>query len=70
MCLATPVKVLKLENNKAIVDTLGKTSEVDVSLLNGVKIGDYLYSSNGLAIKKVARAQAKEVLKLVKTWHS
>ncbi|OGY26132.1 MAG: hypothetical protein A2Z24_01935 [Candidatus Woykebacteria bacterium RBG_16_44_10] len=68
MCLATPVKVLKLENNKATVDALGKTSEVDVSLLNEVKIGDYLYSSHGLAIKKVARAEAEEVLKLVKAW--
>lgn len=69
MCLATPVKVLKLENNKAIVDALGKMSEVNVSLLNDVKIGDYLYSSHGIAIKKVARDEAEEVLKLVKTWH-
>lgn len=70
MCLATPVKVLKLENNKATVDALGKTSEVNVSLLKNVDVGDYLYASRGLAIKKVARAEAEEVLKLVKTWHS
>ncbi|OGY21499.1 MAG: hypothetical protein A2126_04155 [Candidatus Woykebacteria bacterium GWB1_45_5] len=68
MCLATPVRVLKLEKNKALVDAWSKKSEVDVSLLKNVKIGDYLYSSHGLAIKKVARAEAEEVLKLVKSW--
>lgn len=68
MCLATPVRVIKLENNTATVEVFGKKSEVDVSLLNDVKIGDYLYSSHGLAIKKVERAEAEEVLKLVEAW--
>ena len=68
MCLATPVKILKLNQNKAIVDTLGKESEIDVSLLQNVKAGDYLYASNGLAIKKVARSDAEKVLELIKNW--
>ncbi|OGY24684.1 MAG: hypothetical protein A2Y57_00390 [Candidatus Woykebacteria bacterium RBG_13_40_7b] len=69
MCLATPVKVLKLDQNKATVDALGKENEVDVSLLNKVKIGDYLYASNGLAIKKVTRSDAEKVLELIKNWN-
>lgn len=68
MCLATPVKVLKLNQNKATVDAAGKESEVDTSLLKDVKAGDYLYASRGLAIKKVARSDAEKVLELVRNW--
>ena len=69
MCLATPVKVLKLNNNRATVDALGEEKQVDTSLLPNIKIGDYLYFSHGMAIRKVARADAKKVLELVKEWH-
>ncbi|HEX7456777.1 MAG TPA: HypC/HybG/HupF family hydrogenase formation chaperone [Candidatus Nanoarchaeia archaeon] len=68
MCLATPVKVTKLNKNKAVVDALGKKSRVDTSLLQNVKMGDYLYASRGLAIKKVSRSEAEKVLELVKKW--
>ena len=33
-----------------------------------VKIGDYLYASNGLAIKKVSRSDAEKVLELIQKW--
>ena len=69
MCLATPVKVIKLIQNKATVDALGKDNEVDVSLLQNIKVGDYLYASRGLAIKKVARSDAKKVLELIQKWN-
>ena len=68
MCLATPVKVTKLNRNKATVEALGKKSRVDTSLLQNVKMGDYLYASRGLAIKKVSRSEAEKVLELVKKW--
>ena len=68
MCLATPVKVVKLIKNKATVEALGKKDLVDTSLLQDVKIGDYLYASSGLAIRKVARKDAEKVLELVKEW--
>lgn len=68
MCIATPVKILKLSKNKATVETLGKKGQVDVSLLGNVKIGDFLYASRGLAIKKVSRSDAEKVLELVKSW--
>jgi hydrogenase expression/formation protein HypC len=69
MCLATPVKVLKLNNNLATVDALGEEREVDTSLLPNVKIGDYLYFSHGMAIRKVDKAEAEKVLELVRNWH-
>lgn len=69
MCLATPVRIIKLEDNKATVDALGKKSQVDTSLLQNVAVGDYLYASHGLAIKKVPRTDAEKVLELVRKWN-
>ena len=69
MCLATPVKVIKLEKNKASVEALGKKNQVDTSLLQNIKVGDYLYASRGIAIKKVSRSEAEKVLELVKKWN-
>lgn len=70
MCLATPVKVLKLNGRKATVETLGEEKEVDTSLLPNIKIGDYLYFSHGIAIRKVKRAEAEKVLELARRWHA
>jgi len=69
MCLATPVKVLKLNKTTATVDALGQEKEIDTSLLPNVKMGDYLYFSHGMAIKKVSKVDAEKVLKIVKEWN-
>ena len=66
MCLATPVKVKKIEGDTAIVDALGKKMKVDISLLKGVEIGDYLLAKGELAIQKVLPDEAEKILELVK----
>ena len=68
MCLATPVKVLQLKDSQATVDALGEEKMITTILLPNIKIGDYVYSSHGMAIKKVGKRDAEEVLKLVKNW--
>ncbi len=65
MCIATPVKITKLKKDKAVVDALGEQIEVDVSLLKGVKVGDYLLAKGELAIQKLSPEDAEEILKLV-----
>jgi len=65
MCLATPVKVIKLKKDKATVDALGEKLEVDVSLLKGIKVGDYLLAKGELAIQKLPRQEAEKILELV-----
>ncbi|OGY24054.1 MAG: hypothetical protein A2172_00710 [Candidatus Woykebacteria bacterium RBG_13_40_15] len=69
MCLATPVRVLKLNKTTATVDALGEEKDIDTSLLPNIKVGDYLYFSHGMAIKKVGKADAEKVLKIVKAWN-
>lgn len=66
MCLATPVKVTKLKEDKVVVDALGEEMEVDISLLKGVKVGDYLFAKGELAIQKIPAEEAEKILELVK----
>jgi len=65
MCIATPVKIIKIRGSRATVDALGQQLEVDVSLLKGVSPGDYLLAKGELAIQKLAPSEAQEILKLV-----
>lgn len=66
MCLATPVKVKELEGDTAIVDALGEEMKVDISLLKGVEVGDYLFAKGELAIQKVPVEDAEKILELVR----
>lgn len=42
------------------------THTVDVSLLKGVKIGDYLLCHDKMAINKIPKSEAKQILKIKK----
>lgn len=66
MCIATPVKVIKLKGTSATVDALGKKFEVNTSLLKKVAVGDYLLAKEDLAIQKLSPSEAEEILRLVK----
>ncbi len=64
MCLTIPAKVISSEKNKATVDFVGKKQKVDTRLVK-VRVGDYVMISNGFAIKKVNKKEAKEILKVL-----
>ena len=64
MCLAIPAKVVKLEQDKALVDFgEGVTRDVNVTLVN-VKVGDYVLVHAGYAIQVLEREEALETLRL------
>jgi len=66
MCLAIPGKVIEIvEKEKiAIVDFMGLKKKVDVSLVDDVKVGDYVLVHVGYAIEKIDEKAALETLKL------
>jgi len=66
MCLAIPVKVIKIKGNLAEVDMAGVKRDADVRFLENVKPGDYVLVHAGFAIEKIDEQQAKETLKLLK----
>lgn len=66
MCLAIPGKVIKIEEEKAIVKQGDRTHEVDLCLLKNrnIKVGDYLLAHANLALNKLTDKEAKEIIKL------
>ncbi len=51
MCLAVPCEVLELAGRTAMVSVDGALREVDLSLVDGVRVGDYVLVHAGFAIE-------------------
>lgn len=65
MCLATPMKIERLlENRKAIVSEGSVQVEVDVSLLKNPRPGDHVIIHAGYAIETLTLEDAQERLEL------
>ena len=62
MCLAIPSKVLKIEDNRAIVKSDNHTHKADLSIVKNVKIGDYLLVHGDMALNKIPKKDALKIL--------
>jgi len=58
MCLAIPARITKINKNIAEVESLGVKKEVDISLIPGVKVGDYVIVHAGFAIQLIDEEDA------------
>lgn len=59
MCLAVPMKVIVLKDDGgAVVEMDGATYDVDVSLVEAPRVGDYVIVHAGFAIEKLDREEA------------
>ncbi len=65
MCLGIPMKVIKINNNKAICEQGGTSIEAYLDMLDDVKIGDYVLIHAGFAIKKLSEEDASETIRLL-----
>lgn len=64
MCLAFPGKIIKIQNNQqATADFNGIRKEINISLVNDAKKGDYVIVHAGFAIQVLTKKDAWEVLK-------
>jgi hydrogenase expression/formation protein HypC len=66
MCLAIPSKIVKIENNTAIIDVDGVRREASLLLLEAPKVGDYVIVHAGFAIHTIDETDAMESLKLLR----
>jgi hydrogenase expression/formation protein HypC len=66
MCLAIPSKIVEiLDNNIAIVDTMGVRRKASLELLNPKpNVGDYVLLHVGFAIEVLSEEDAIESIKL------
>ena len=60
MCLAAPAEVTALAGVKATVSVEGAIREVDVSLVEGVAVGDYVLVHAGFALHRWNHGQVLE----------
>lgn len=65
MCLATPMKVVEIKGKTAIVEADNHRHEVNLALLQFIKIGDYILTHGNIAINKIPEDEAKDILKMI-----
>ena len=65
MCLAIPMEIVQMyEDGKALVRQDNLETDIDVSLIENPKRGDYVIVHAGFAIEALDLEEAKERLKL------
>lgn len=64
MCLAVPGEVMHIDGMRGEINFSGAYRKVDLTLVDGVKVGDYVLVHAGCAIQIVSPEEALETLKL------
>lgn len=65
MCLAIPMKIIRIEGDFAEVEAGSLRRRANIQMLANAKAGDYVMVHAGFAIQKVDPQKAKETLRLV-----
>ncbi|MCX5695930.1 MAG: HypC/HybG/HupF family hydrogenase formation chaperone [Candidatus Omnitrophica bacterium] len=65
MCLGIPMKIRKINADFAEVESGRLLRNINIQMLSGLKLGDYVLVHAGFAIQKVDPARAKETLRIV-----
>ncbi len=66
MCLAVPMKVVKVDGDQGIVAGGGLTRRANFILMKDIKPGDYVLLHAGFAIAKVKPEEARRTIKMVR----
>ncbi len=64
MCLAIPALITSIENDTAIASVGGTTVEINLSLVENVKVNDYVLIHCGFALEKIDAGEAAKTLEL------
>ncbi|GAA7141150.1 HypC/HybG/HupF family hydrogenase formation chaperone [Helicobacter pylori] len=65
MCLAIPSKVIAINDNVALLETLGVQREASLDLMGeSVKVGDYVLLHIGYVMSKIGEKEALESIEL------
>ncbi|MBE3143616.1 MAG: HypC/HybG/HupF family hydrogenase formation chaperone [Planctomycetes bacterium] len=65
MCLAIPARIVKLEDDRAIVDAMGNQFHARTTLLPHVKLGDLVLVHAGFAISMIDENEARKTWQLI-----
>lgn len=67
MCLGIPAKVIQIDESKqGKIDYLGTRVKTNLSLLEDVKVGDWVIVHAGFAISKLDEEEAQETISMLR----
>ncbi|MEI6084277.1 MAG: HypC/HybG/HupF family hydrogenase formation chaperone [Verrucomicrobiota bacterium] len=61
MCLAVPARIVELRETTATISVAGALRDVDVSLIDEPRLGDYVLVHAGFAIHKWEQSEVDEL---------
>jgi len=61
MCLAVPARIVELQDSTATISVEGALREVEVSLIDEPRLGDYVLVHAGFAIHKWDKSEVEEL---------
>jgi hydrogenase expression/formation protein HypC len=61
MCLAVPARIVGLHNSTATISVEGALREVDVSLIDEPRLGDFVLIHAGFAIHRWEQSEVEEL---------
>jgi hydrogenase expression/formation protein HypC len=67
MCLAIPMRLVKIDGFTAVAEVDGVSRQVRLDLLPEAAVGDYVLIHAGLAIARVDAEHAEETLSLLRS---
>ncbi len=65
MCLGIPMKVVEIVADSAVGEVGGIRRKINLVLVDGVEVGDYVIVHAGFAIEKLDEEDALETLRLL-----
>lgn len=65
MCLTVPGQVVKIKKDEAIIKVGAVAHKINTSLTPNLQIGDWILRINNLAIKKIVKGDAQEIIELL-----
>lgn len=64
MCLAVPMKVVRIDGDRATATLDGVERVIGTALVPDVEVGEYVIVHAGFAIQKLSESEAEETLEL------
>ncbi|HOD16103.1 MAG TPA: HypC/HybG/HupF family hydrogenase formation chaperone [Spirochaetota bacterium] len=61
MCLAVPMTITKIEGSRAVAESRGVETVVDISLMPEIRKGDRVIVHAGFIIEKLDENEAREI---------
>jgi hydrogenase expression/formation protein HypC len=66
MCLAIPSRIVKIDDQMAVIDVDGVRREASLLLLENPAVGDWVIVHAGFAIHRIDEEAARESLKILR----